>query len=40
MDDESKALEHWDTLHPVGTPDDAAPWVAPGLPHANQDGMF
>lgn len=40
MDDEGNALEHWDTLQPAGTPDDAAPWVAPGLPRANQNGMF
>ncbi len=40
MDADSKAIEHWDTLQLVGDPKNSAPWVAPNIPHANQNGMF
>lgn len=40
MNEEGKALEHWDCLQLVGTPENAAPWLAPNLPAANPNGMF
>ncbi|MBA0885038.1 nuclear transport factor 2 family protein [Flavobacterium undicola] len=40
MNDEGKAIEHWEVLQLVGTPDNAAPWVAPNLKAANTNGIF
>jgi predicted SnoaL-like aldol condensation-catalyzing enzyme len=40
MDAEGKAIEHWDTLQLVGTPQNSAPLVAPNIPRANSNGMF
>ena len=40
MDDEGKAVEHWDTLQLVGTPQDSAPTISPNIPRANANGMF
>lgn len=40
MNDEGKAIEHWEVLQLVGTPDNAAPWVAPNLKAANKNGIF
>ena len=40
MDDEGKAVEHWDTLQLVGTPQNSAPIIAPNIPRANANGMF
>ena len=40
MDAEGKAVEHWDTLQVVGTPQNSAPLVAPNIPRANSNGMF
>ena len=40
MDSDGRALEHWDTLQPVGDPKNSAPWLAPNLPRANPNGMF
>jgi predicted SnoaL-like aldol condensation-catalyzing enzyme len=40
MDAEGKAVEHWDTLQLVGTPQDSAPLVAPNITRANFNGMF
>ena len=40
MDAEGKAVEHWDTLQLVGTPQDSAPLVAANIPRANSNGMF
>jgi predicted SnoaL-like aldol condensation-catalyzing enzyme len=40
MDDEGKAIEHWDVLQIVGTPTSAANWYQPNLPAANPNGMF
>jgi predicted SnoaL-like aldol condensation-catalyzing enzyme len=40
MDADGKAIEHWDTLQLAGDPKNSAPWVAPNLPRANQNGMF
>ncbi len=37
---DGRALEHWDTLQPVGDPKNSAPWLAPNLPRANPNGMF
>ena len=40
MDADGTAVEHWDTLQPVGTPKNSAPWVAPDVPRINANGMF
>jgi len=40
MDAEWKAVEHWDTLQLVGTPQNSAPMIAPNIPRANANGMF
>jgi predicted SnoaL-like aldol condensation-catalyzing enzyme len=40
MNDEGKAIEHWEVLQLVGTPDNAAPWVTPNLKAANTNGIF
>jgi len=40
MDANGLAIEHWDTLQPVGTRDNSAPWLAPNIPRANPHGMF
>jgi predicted SnoaL-like aldol condensation-catalyzing enzyme len=40
MDSDGRAVEHWDTLQPVGDPKNSAPWLAPNLPRANPHGMF
>lgn len=40
MDDEGKAVEHWDALQVVGTPDNSAPWVGPNISRANDNEMF
>jgi predicted SnoaL-like aldol condensation-catalyzing enzyme len=40
MNAEGKAVEHWDTLQLVGTPQDSAPLVGPNIPRANSNGMF
>jgi predicted SnoaL-like aldol condensation-catalyzing enzyme len=40
MDADGKAVEHWDTLQPVGDPENSAPWLAPNVPRANSHGMF
>lgn len=40
MDAEGKAVEHWDTLQLVGTPQNSVPLVAPNIPRANSNGMF
>jgi len=40
MNAEGKAVEHWDTLQLVGTPQDSAPIIAPNVPRANANGMF
>jgi predicted SnoaL-like aldol condensation-catalyzing enzyme len=40
MDAEGKAVEHWDTLQLVGTPQNSAPMIAPNIPRANANGMF
>ena len=40
MNDEGKAVEHWDTLQLVGSPNNSAPWVGPNIPAANTNGMF
>lgn len=40
MDDEGKAVEHWDSLQVVGDPTNAAPLLGPNIPRANKNGMF
>ena len=40
MDAEGKAVEHWDTLQLVGTPQNSAPLLAPNIRRANSNGMF
>lgn len=40
MNDEGKAIEHWEVLQFVGTSDNAAPWVKPNLKAANTNGIF
>jgi len=40
MDADGKAIEHWDVLQVVGTPNSAANWYAPDVPVANPNGMF
>ncbi len=40
VDNDGKAVEHWDTLQLVGNPTNSAPWVAPNIPRANPQGMF
>ena len=40
MDADGKAIEHWDVLQVVGTPNNAVPWFAPNIPSANSNGMF
>ncbi len=40
MDSDGRALEHWDTLQPIGDPKNSAPWLAPNFPRANPHGMF
>lgn len=40
MDAEGQAIEHWDTLQFVGTPQNSAPMIAPNIPRANANGMF
>lgn len=40
MDADGKAIEHWDVLQLVGTPENAVPWLGPNIPAANANGMF
>jgi predicted SnoaL-like aldol condensation-catalyzing enzyme len=40
MDADGKAIEHWDTLQPVGDPKNSVPWLMPNVPRANANGMF
>jgi predicted SnoaL-like aldol condensation-catalyzing enzyme len=40
MNDDGKAVEHWDTLQLVGEPKNSAPLVGPNIPRANSNGMF
>lgn len=40
MDADGKAIEHWDTLQPVGHPKNLVPWLAPNIQRANSNGMF
>ena len=40
MDEDGKAIEHWDVLQVVGGPTNAVPWFAPNMRSANSNGMF
>jgi predicted SnoaL-like aldol condensation-catalyzing enzyme len=35
-----RAIEHWDVLQVAGTPDNAAPWLAPDIKTSNSNGIF
>lgn len=35
-----RAIEHWEVLQVVGTPDNAAPWLAPDIKPSNSNGLF
>jgi predicted SnoaL-like aldol condensation-catalyzing enzyme len=40
MNANGKAVEHWDALQLIGTPQNSAPWVGPNIPSVNSNGMF
>jgi predicted SnoaL-like aldol condensation-catalyzing enzyme len=40
MNANGKAIEHWDALQLIGTPQNSAPWVGPNIPSVNSNGMF
>jgi predicted SnoaL-like aldol condensation-catalyzing enzyme len=40
MDEDGKAIEHWDTLQFVGDSENSAPWLALNVLRANSNGMF
>jgi predicted SnoaL-like aldol condensation-catalyzing enzyme len=40
MDADGRAIEHWDVLQLVGSPNNSAPWVGPDIPRVNPNGMF
>src|SRR5260370_8118083 len=40
MDADGKAIEHWDALQFVGTPQNSAPWFPPTVPRPNPNRMF
>lgn len=40
MDADGRAIEHWEALQLVGTPENAAPWLGPNIPRANTNGIF
>jgi len=40
MDADGKAIEHWEVLQIVGTPENSAPWLGPGIPAANTNGVL
>jgi len=40
MDADGKAIEHWEALQIVGTPENAAPWLGPNIPRANTNGIL
>lgn len=37
---DGRAIEHWEVLQVVGTPDNAAPWLAPGIKTSNSNGLL
>jgi predicted SnoaL-like aldol condensation-catalyzing enzyme len=40
MDANGMAIEHWDTLQPIGDPKNSVPWLMPNVPRANSNTMF
>jgi len=40
MDVNGMAIEHWDTLQPIGDPKNSVPWLMPNVPRANSNAMF
>ena len=40
LNDEGRAIEHWEVLQIVGTPDNAAPWLAPNIKTSNSNGIL
>ena len=40
MDANGMAIEHWDTLQPIGDPKNSVPWLVPNFPRANANAMF
>jgi len=40
MNADGKAIEHWEVLQIVGTPENAAPWFAPNLKALNTNGVI
>jgi len=40
MDANGMAIEHWDTLQPIGDPENSVPWLMPNVPRANANAMF
>ena len=40
MDANGMAVEHWDTLQPIGDPKNSVPWLMPNVPRANSNAMF
>jgi len=40
MDASGMAIEHWDTLQPIGDPKNSVPWLMPNVPRANSNAMF
>jgi len=37
---DGRAIEHWEVLQVVGSPDNAAPWLAPGIKTSNTNGLL
>jgi len=37
---DGRAIEHWEVLQIVGSPDNAAPWLAPGIKPSNSNGLL
>jgi predicted SnoaL-like aldol condensation-catalyzing enzyme len=40
MDADGRAIEHWEALQLVGTPENSAPWLGPNVPRANTNGIL
>lgn len=40
MNAEGRAIEHWEVLQLVGTPENSAPWFGPNIPAANTNGVL
>lgn len=40
MDADGRAIEHWEAVQLVGTPENSAPWLGPNIPRANTNGVL